>query len=392
MNRGEQGAFMVAIVVLIVLTALGCGREGGEGAETVLSLRPNLAYEFIHTYGLDAFFVARTRPVGEELKYTSTENLWFKPEGKDFEIFRCPKGCEFAEALSKGSFSEVQFGAMLPNYRSLLTTEYGTQLIYLGLIHATGTKMGFAAFRLNPHGLYIEAGAHNNLQDCLINPLLPADFDTSLHRYIIRHIGPFVLFFIDSKLVGVVVNAYDPDRVVPVFPPPPYAIFVAPCPISQRLSVFIGVEGKGRELSIPALPIKGFGASSSPPSAFSLDLYIYSTLQKMAGASVSGEVVSHPFPLLGLSSCQILFEANKPGTLYLDILARDGRWREFDSLAIPENVPIAYNPGAEALMGRIRFSPASSPATISVAEVSMKIRTRKGKRRRFSPRSLCAKN
>jgi len=208
-----------------------------------------------------------------------------------------------------------------------------------------------------------------------VQNILPSDYSTAYHNYMVKVNRWGVEFFIDGRLRGVVV-ATQSDFRYQLNNTLPYAIAVGYAALNSEFCFGLRV---GNTSSNPAdwgerlLPISphyvavGDG-EACPPRA--LHLYVSGSDTRLAGQSISsGSLSSHPIPIFGYPNKTLFFQANQAGTLLIEVLTLTGNWRTYDTNTISANTLWWYKMTGDAVLARLTFTPTTYPCSISEAEV-----------------------
>ena len=270
---------------------------------------------------------------------------------------------------SKNVFNYVSFRTKFP------TLTKDGQMIWLGLENDAIAGTGIASFCFHrsdgvEHFSIVVGGAFN-WRFLAIDGALPADAKTVKHRYSVAILKPWAEFYVDNDPVAFAINS--PNLNFPDVSHPPYGITRTTAPFSHMALVLIENMGFGEELVLPLAPYgtrTGYMAEL-PPRVFRL--YETGTKNLFAGKIIeSGTLISHPVPIFGYGRKTILFRADRDSTtggLVIEVLTQTGNWRTYDAVTYIANTDWFYSIAGEAVLARLKYTPASYPATVAEGEV-----------------------
>jgi hypothetical protein len=132
-------------------------------------------------------------------------------------------------------------------------------------------------------------------------------------------------------------------------------------------------DGKAWGIELPDLGWRYYTwYEGDPCPPLTLPLYREASGYWLAGTSISsGSVTSHPIPTYGYSNKTLYFQANKAGTLEIQVYTLSGNWRSYDSKSVSAGSLLWYKMEGDAVLARVIFTPSSYPCTIQEAEVVM---------------------
>jgi len=209
----------------------------------------------------------------------------------------------------------------------------------------------------------------------VVQNILPTDYNTAYHTYMMKVNKWGVEFFIDGRLRGVLIATqtelrYRLDNALP------YSIGVGYAVLNSEFAFGIRIgnvsenpaDWKERLIQISPHYVAIGDGDPCPPKA--LHLYVSGSDNRLANQSISsGSITSHPIPVFGYSKKTIYFMASQSGTLEIQTFTLSNKWRTYDSISIPANTFYAYKMTGDAVLARVVFTPSTYPATINEAEV-----------------------
>ena len=136
------------------------------------------------------------------------------------------------------------------------------------------------------------------------------------------------------------------------------------------LNVFRNVKVAGGEIPLDWRYIRWSEGDPQPP--ISMLLYVPGTDDPIAGKSISsGSLTSHPVPIYGYSNVTLYFEADKGGTVEIQILTPSEAWYTYDIISYSANTLLKYKIQHDGLLARLIYTPSVYPATILEGSVVM---------------------
>jgi len=291
----------------------------------------------------------------------------------------CPAGYKYLSPVSKRGYS---YGELIAK---LVVPDLSTIPVYAD---------GHVGFRLGPdiiagsasftwkndgpgHTMRLLAYARNFGKEygVDITSLAPADFLTKEHHYTVKVNRNNTEFYIDGVLKALLIGS--PGASNFYLAGPPYAIRVHPNPPPRVMHAFVENNPNGYDFTLDLTPLEvGFGnGDPCPPRVYRL--YQTGTSNLLTSVSLSsGTITSHPFPLFGYQGKTVYFMADQNGDFDIEILTQTGNWRIYSPDAgghtnsnYTANTLEVYTIAAEALLGRVVFTPDAYPCTFSEAEV-----------------------
>ena len=144
----------------------------------------------------------------------------------------------------------------------------------------------------------------------------------------------------------------------------PYYVAVINSPIDFVQTALIEGKVKPGDIIKNLVIVDG---DPTPPRAFTA----HTGETKWPETSIdSGSLTSDPIPVNGYVNKTIYFMADQDGTLDIEIMTHSTlNWRLYDSISTTGGKLTVYKMTGDALLIRLKFTPASYPATINEAEV-----------------------
>lgn len=250
--------------------------------------------------------------------------------------------------------------------------------VYLGFEHGGGVYYGSAFFQLGKTGstLWMNArvaGKGDYGKYLNILNLMPSDFQTKRHYYTVKINRCNVEFFVDGKLVAVIISSPFMSDLTVSEEHQPYAIGLTngENPISMDTLLEVALESSPSSDIVLDFPAYGFKISSGDPlPARIYRLYQWETENLLAGLTLtSGSVTSHPVPVFGYRDKTIFFQADQSGTVDIEVLTQTGNWRTYYSDTVSADELWWLKMTGDAVLARLTYTPTAYPATIVDAEV-----------------------
>lgn len=281
---------------------------------------------------------------------------------------RCPASIDGVAIYSKRAYRYPIVSA----YTSIPVLA-GAQYLWIGMENGYGGGNGIVGFNFGLGYARAYMGSFGLFEFVDILGLLPADYQTVQHNYVIRLGNNMAEFYVDRSPVACMLNTVNSRGSLPQISGPPYAIWYYSGTVARSLECFIEPANLKVALDVPLAPW-GFRMSDGEaiyPEVFRL--YDAGTNNLFAGLVIAaGSETSHPVPIFGFGNKTLHFQATQAGTLNIEILTLTGNWRTYDSINISANTLLSYVMVGEAVLFRVTFTPTSYPATISEAEIAMK--------------------
>jgi len=339
-------------------------------------------------YDLDTYYVTRISDYTPPEAFPSTVE---KPAMVDTDRYwgddgyTIPSGYyNYLATYSRASLMYPFVGAYT-KLLDLTSFPSGTEIYFCGFEHGGVTKTGIASFllRRTDEGvkLYACYGSGFGWSYIDITDRLPADYITARHTYYVKVNRWGAEFFIDNKLVAVALDIPEATQGVKATCPP-YAICITDAPVIKRLHTLLeimfpyptsfDVRPNPGSLTLPLSPTWFRWGEGEPNPPRALRLYLEDSDTLLAGYSASEPVASHPVPVYGRQGKTFYFMADKDGTVRIEVYTLAGNWREYDSMSYTANKLLAYIMSGEAVLARLVYEPASTPATISEAEAVLR--------------------
>jgi len=282
-----------------------------------------------------------------------------------------PAGVDVTALYSKAIFNYFAAKTVLPDLPDGKAVWMGFENDVLG-----GT--GLIAFRFTKEAgvdkLYIWVGGLAKLISWEITGALPADAKTAYHVYSVVLTRGQAEFYIDRRLVAIVVNS--PNLYFPPIDYPPYAVIKTEETFNTRAPALLEIEGYGAEVSwnISPFNLRLGHLPEHPPRVYRL----YQTGfvgEPFAGKTVTaGTLISHPVPTFGYRGKTFYFTADQASTtdgLVLEVFTQAGNWRVLHSETYAADTLWKYRIVEEAVLVRLSYTPAVYPATVGDGEVVM---------------------
>jgi len=317
-------------------------------------MRPAIRFGRALDEGLSSLFYCWTRtaiPGGECFRREDPASFWQVSWDEDeYTFFRkaClikPRGYVTVSMRSRECFryGVFQLNARLPAWGDGPMLWFGFEsedLFGGGVIH----------FMLHSGELRMFAGAWGGLLSLRL-PGLPQDYAEKRHTYTVRVHDTLAIWLIDDRLRGVAVLA-DSEAPLAVHEGPPYSIGLTPIRPSSALGVLLDIDGGpiDREwVWSDVHPWQVRVHEGTPSPSLLLRLRRWGSEDLLAGERVSGSVLSHPVPSLGVRATYTLVFDGK-ATVTVQRLTLGGEWVDEDELKV------------EGGLARIK-APSDAPAT-----------------------------
>jgi hypothetical protein len=339
-------------------------------------------YDRILETGIDAHYVGVEQLIGTEYQATEIHKYW------KADRFILPKDRVRISAYSRKAFEYPQ--VLL--YAELSLAQIGSEVFYyeFGLQNGIETYNGVLSYQLftfstnpaesNLNGIVGAGGFY--AMGISLNRYRPENFHTTQHNYKILHMRNMSVFTIDHKPVLFVIpsNTYVGDNWILKVKENvlPYSIVIIP-PLAKSYTVYqtIGCVERVAESNVEAsIPIAHSSITASEGKdilPLRLVLYEENTSNLFAGKTVSsGTLVSHPFPVFGYEGKTIVFRANTSSSTngwVIEILTRARNWRVYDAITYSANTDLVYNIAGNAVLARVKYTPATYPAVVNEGEV-----------------------
>ena len=204
----------------------------------------------------------------------------------------------------------------------------------------------------------------------------PTDITTAKHTYTFKVNKGFTEVWIDDRLRAIALHLLPKVTNPPPFhiDGPPYTIIPSFTPATVGgANLYIFPSSAESLIDLTPHDVSLFESDPNPPKVY--PLYETGTDNPFAGKEIeSGELVSHPVPVLGYENKTIYFMADKDSTsggLVIEVLTQAGNWRVYDSLTYTANKLLVYKMTGDAILVRVRYTPASYPAKVLEGEVVM---------------------
>ena len=352
-------------------------QSGGAGREALreeLDIHSVFTWEKFLREGLDAHFNARAGPPVQVVKPSSywISDFTLPTRGK---ITR-PSDFDTLAIYSKRAYN---YG-ILETYILYPELEDGER-VWVGFENGAGAGTGIASFMFTKESgvdkLYVVAGGMYGPPTFLdITNLLPDDYKTSPQYYGIHVLGNIIEFFLARVLVAVAINSPHQSSDWSISGPP-YGVLPA-TGVSPSMTTLI-------ELINPAGPLERtlylgpyyFRVADGMPKAPRV-YRLYETGLRIffAGKTVeSGTLTSHAVPVFGYDGKTFYFMADtdsETNGLVIEVMTQSGNWREYDSVTYTANDFWYYPIGGDAVLARLRYTPASYPATVNEGEIVLR--------------------
>ncbi|RLE78008.1 MAG: hypothetical protein DRJ56_01075 [Thermoprotei archaeon] len=327
--------------------------------------------------GVDALFYCWTRRViggghDEEFHPDKASRYWqfdeYERRYTEFSVARYvkPKGFATVSLRSREVFPYgfFELNARLPAWEGGPTLWFGFEIEDLfggGVIH-------FRFVPGRPGTLSACAGAFPKPL-CVELPGFPSDYAESRHVYSIRVHRSMAVWSIDGVPRCFVIYPDNVEGGRVVASGPPYAVAIAPVRPSTCLAVLLDIDGCPEDEYVwEDLHPWGLRVLPGDPEAkLATPLYVAGSGEKLADATVSGEVVSHPVPAYDLRRKTVYFKADAPGTLRLEAYTLSSGWEEYDSWEVPKSRLLRLSVADEVLVLRVAYAPRGS-GRVRVAE------------------------
>ena len=355
------------------ILGFGTGEIGREGVTTALretlDIHSAFTSEKFLAEGVDAHFNARENVDGIEAS-VKPSTRW------TVDGITCPANLPRVAIYSKKAYSNPVF--TLRSTLPALTVD--GQSVWFGLEAGGAGGNGIATFLLRQLAGSIQlrvalGGLFVGAQYADITTLLPADYQTTTHRYSIEVNKDLVIFYINLNPVAY--GIMQPggrifNQTLAPFIPPPYQLITSGRPLAD-MTTLLEVVSAGTALTFDLSPQWIRFSDSDPCPARVIRLYDAGTANLLAGLSIAaGSETSHPFPIFGYEGKTLNFRASEQGTLSVEGLKQTIEWREEDTMGITQDRAKTYQIESESLLARVVFTPNTYPCTISEAEVVLR--------------------
>jgi hypothetical protein len=200
-----------------------------------------------------------------------------------------------------------------------------------------------------------------------LDNILPSDFKTEVHRYVLKVNKSNVELFCDGNLVGICLLGV-PESIPKWENNPPYALggykegIVGACPTLIEPS-----NQSNKEKVFPPQLGNSFIATDGdplPPRQYAL--YNENTSTKWNGQSTGVAITSHPIPVWGYGTKTLFFQSDAAGELDIQVYA-GGAWRTYEKFTVTANTLEVRTLTAEVPIVRCVYTPAGTD-TIAVGE------------------------
>ncbi len=350
--------------------------------EKALDIHSTFQWEHFLYAGIDAHFIGREVLLDGTEQLVDASKYWKQVEYKwSFEgMLTLPRNRRAVSAYSRRAFDYPQLcvWAKLPNLLRV-----GNESIvdyYLGIEHGAMFFNGILSFTLRT-----DATATNRLM-CLVGSLdafthvnidvnKPSDFSTAYHVYRILHSKNLTVFTIDNKPVLFVIPSEFGGAVKVKENVLPYSVVLTGV-LPRTLTTLLEINAIERsaeatsDIVAPISPYRFRVSNGHEILSLRLPLYKEDTNTLFTGKIVnSGILVSHPFPVFGYAGKTIIFRANVTGDLVIETYTKAGNWRTYDALSYSANNNFIYNMAGNIVLARLKYTPASYPATVAEGEI-----------------------
>jgi len=297
--------------------------------------------------------------------------------GRDFVVW--PKDLESVQFRSKLDVRYPHFTllAKLPRL-SPVGDEKLVGLIF-GLESDVGFGNGLLAFWLlkdstRDNWLYLAVRCREEYKNLLATTYLPSDFDTKQHSYSILVSRCLAMFKIDGDPICFAVFGGKAEVVKENVRP--YSLLVLPR-MAAGLNALVEIASNRVSKAPADATYEGLGwhylwvNEGHEVLPLRLPLYPEDSGTPLAGQSIDGSVTCHPVPVHGYSPA-FYFHADGDADLIIEILSRNGNWREYDSDRFTAGTNRIWRyqmPRGSAMIARVRIEPVSPPITVNDAEV-----------------------
>ncbi|MFC1912149.1 hypothetical protein ACFLXG_03235 [Chloroflexota bacterium] len=307
---------------------------------------------------LNDFFVGVLNKEKESLKADINE-VW------DADGLTCPGDQSHLLLTSKAHFLYPVLGI---NHIFPTFTELGKNALSVGICIDTATDLWKCELSEYDSAFRLLAGTDPVVRNLEITDLMPVDFATNpRNEYHMKLEQNRVSLFINAKLKAVILFGIQED--IPIYSnTEPYAIGSVPSQIPfVRQPLYINLSSfEGGFDTIWDIPAPNTGewrmafSEGQPSGPLMLPVYIEKTTTKWTELSTSGTLlVSHPVPIWGYQNKTLFFQADKAGTLTIQIYV-GGDWRTIDTPRVMANILLQYDLTIEAPIARCIYEPESN--------------------------------
>lgn len=245
---------------------------------------------------------------------------------------------------------------------------------WMGLENGGGVRYGMIGLLQNSSDQMNFATSGTGLGSYVrIDALLPSDWQTARHYYMLKANVWGAECYVDGELVGLQVfgRLANANKGLAIAGPP-YGIIVSDWyPTPPTMPAMLEPSGAAGDLwPVRNSYFRYTEGDPCPPRRW--PLYDAGTTDLFAGLAIaSGDETSHPVPVFGYAGKTLLFRCDKAGTLVIETLTAAGNWRTYDTVTTAANTLEVYNDLAESelVLVRVKFTPDTYTATISDAEV-----------------------
>jgi len=205
-----------------------------------------------------------------------------------------------------------------------------------------------------------------------VDSLLPSDFRTARHVYVLKVNKCNVELFCDESLVGIILTGL-PEAIPTWENNPPYSIGSNNLRALGRWTFLLEPDnGTAAEFSYPIRAgendIVATDGPELPPRQYAV--YNENSSTKWSSLATNGATqTSHPIPVWGYANKTIYVKADAAGTLEIQAYIGGG-WQVYDSIVLTANELEAYYMSAIVPIIRLVYEPTNND-TISLAEVYM---------------------
>jgi len=251
---------------------------------------------------------------------------------------------------------------------------------FFGFEPQRNTPSGYVAFRFDPitpsYKIQVHSpnGADPGVVSLDISSFLPTDHQSSSYVYGIEVTDNAAWFYVQKKLVGVILHGL--EQSTPSYGPDPYWVAGSGVNLAKRMMHFIewgnhsSVEKKwGITKNLEVLQGQSMYGKSLP-------LYDYeaSTLLTSGTYASGASHKSHPIPIHGYNNKTLLFRADTASVtdgLQIEVLTQEGNWRTYDTITTSANSLESYIVSGNFPLMRIGYEPSADGASITDAEMEL---------------------
>ena len=305
----------------------------------------SLFFERIYSFGIDSLFTSRIETNGPKVHLNQlSSTIWNNKTGLTInQNQRC--GAVYSHEAFE--YPQLSVRTKMPDWKGKnegIVREY-----YFGFENGDHAGNMLACFKFerdknNFNSLHLAVFPNFSYETAVsskIEKLLPSDWLVTEHNYEIKLYKYLIIFWVDSTIVAII-------SIVPEFQnfsceknnnPAPYIYGNVSLPLPKNMNSLCEVnmlsDNKGSKMTAPLL-IQNFRVAAGVDNPI-LNLNLYKdtngkTIKKFIDQTIEplDNIVSVGFPIVGFEVRKIHFLAEKNGTLQVQHLDSNYKWRNLD--------------------------------------------------------------